>query len=1420
MERIRGSLLCWLAIVQWSGFISPVVSSTDSLFTVSSLAYSPGTPESESRISITFASSEDVIPANGDTYSILFHFPESFSVVGLAPTAENCASLYSRFGEYILYRCRTTFSLDHDRLLPVEYASFDSGELGPIVAYMGDSGSVAVSVSAGLSANVPIKLVLCCMRLPSAIEANSESVTISLEKHSAGGSLSSVIPESPVMWSPRILAVDDWTELRLTFDPAKASAPTTLSLTVQPSQSVPAGSIFEVSLGSILLDSSIPDPTHLEFTVVSNINNLLEYYASFSLGRLSFRLASIWTPDASAAIKISGFILPDQLALNEPSLKARITSGDGQSALVSETSFFHSDAVLENFHFHVSQFSADGEFSFALNRDLAADSRLCLRLPGYEPAAVPVPVTGLAAVENEEAEFDASRQLFCVVFSQPLPFDGSGSVIVTFRLRGLTLPLGQYEGDPSLQAQVEENEFFPIENSPKFGVEKLFISSSLAYDPAVAGSVFKLSVSFHASVSLYPGTVVKLFLRGGFSREKTEPEVKIYGDSATLFGGSAVWDVAASVLAIAVAVDHVVSGPVSFFIPAGEEFVLPQKLSENDQILLIESTNGVVIVPESIRLSPRVGSVQKAITESTIQFNPTTANAPSAVSISFVSNTDLLIGSELVLHLGGFSAPSPLLVLTGTHAPSIWNQQGIWKSATQDAVMILGVAISANTRVELTISSFTLPNALRANDESLYLTVANMGIAHPQFFDSNDRINNQVVKKLSQSALTYTGVAAPYPGRAEPFRIDFVPTFDILSGAIIQVHLPGFLIDSAGVSPVVTPLAPLTISQSSWDVATSVLSVSVVFGAKNVAAAFTVGPQLKVPPSTAVNDPALRLSLGGTMWLPAEPIETSPAVIAREFVVSELSFAPKIPKSTVQLSLKLVASVAIEADDELVVHLPSFTRVDAAASVDVLVKETASNAALSLMQVTWDPTQSSLHIVFASPLVPSREFVVTIPESSGFVLPASLPENDPRFTIGIAGSVAVASIRTSPLVGDGASKNQNFCMYMFETSPRIHIGSDSCDCPAADPCVAADLAKCGCAASTLELSQNPLPFFSISGFNLRADDELFFVPIGTSCEGDRVKGVMQVSGVPSVSGAGLAWSSVRAVKSGKFSVCLDHIGANSLVGEITVRPKCAHVGYNGGCFSHCPAGTVPVYGHCEPLASLPLRNGFLAFKLTVNAPDVSLTDSGRKFFEFQLIELIESVVNEPTDSGRFLVAALRVANDAVDATIVIAPGAEGDRCSEELFLLWGALAQDRAVPETFLSYGAAREVTKCAGEFRSMCPSPLSRPSWHPYAVFLGGLVTGLAVLGALVSVYRLDSAPIHQPHLVAQREVEKSQAAFRAKNNDFSVIKVNEMEVEITSDPVDLRELDQAAQVQLAKDWLDGKLLTDEPLMLKRRSR
>jgi hypothetical protein len=1275
------------------------------------------------------------------------------------------------------------------------------------------------------------------------------------------------------------LASSYWNQLSLNFEPSLPERPSTLMLTLEPAQFLNSGMRLQLSLPGLTYTSTA-DPTLIEFAVIISQGiqmNLFNYYAMWSINdsTLSFVLVADFPVGTVARISLldNYFTLPASSEKDSNSFQALVTSEDGSEIIFPLVPFLNADPVLSAVRFVESSLSLAGSgfrFSFSLNRGVFAGDVLVLRLPGYHASGSSVPVTyssghGLAFV-GDSASFDPANFTFSLELGSPL-----GTDLVSFEISNVLFPQGQSGNDESLQAAILPWDFEAIKSSPAFGVKKEFVLSSLGYDPVVPLSAAGINITFQPSVELYGGTEVVIHLRGGFTRTTSAPDVFLYGTSADIFGCKGVWNGSAISLTVKPETQVGTTQLTSVWIPVSEGFVLPSLLSENDGVILIESRSMVVIPTEPIKVSPQVGLDAKKFFASPIVFDPADSDSATQVSFSFTSNTELLPGSTVLLNLGGLSKnPSTgLSVILSGSGTDFFGTSAIWDPNLQSVVLrvkdFITLPVSAPISLVIPVTSgFVLPASLMADDKSLYLVSESCGIPDPQFFSSSPRINQNVAKQFRRSELWYGASSSelPFPGKAGNLSLRIEPTFDLLPGADLVVRLPGFKAESSAVTIESSPLKHLFVNNAgSWNGTSLALSVAPDSAVKaGDVVSITVGDnQFTLPEEKLPNDPSLQLEVTGHQWLPAEPIKTSVAVVPRRFTVSTLSLIPETPVTTAEIIFSLEATVNVIPSESVIIQLSGFTtQIESLDNITVLDSLGQLNCS-----ATWDPAPSDLlafscqNTWYANTLV-----TFTIPKSMEFQVPRSLALNSPLVTIGVPDSIATAPFLSSPLVGDGPYRDQQFCMLQYDQGVRVHVNNafiypelteclEASECSTTDwirdACSVSQLTRCGCGQLIPGLSEDPTDGLTIAGFNLGVDDKLFFA--SANCDGSGIVLSIQQLGNPIVSETGgLIFPRIRALETGQFKVCLNDV----YVGDLTVRTACPSplVAYNGGCFSYCPYGFVPIYGECRMIVdakNIFLANQPIAFQLglvytgasSLDLVNLPASDPARQFFDYQFDVNLKLVLNEPEESERFHVVGVRNASsdtlDSIIVSVVIAP--DSGRSPYELFLLLSALVHDEysilyansffsSIIRTFplRNITSVRWCSSANTYYLGGCPSlggqgsPTDLPSWYTLAVTLGGSLGGLVFSAILLAFYRLDSSDLRVSNIF-----RKKRDLIEGKSgNDFSVVKITESseDKELTVEVLegDLSQLDYNAKVEFAKTWLDGKML-DEPLILKRRT-
>ena len=1344
---------CHLVICLFSIWVPWVTGVESSLFSVSTVTYSPNEPGSISRVSLVCAATEGIAENSRDSFALRLHLPKSFIPVGEIPNQGNCASLYARYGQLFVEECIGSFSVTYDRLLAIEPNDFQLGSFAhsPVVAFISDpgnenSGAVVLRVTL-LTANTPIKFTLCCVILPDGFDENSSAISIDIIRKSPGGVSEFLIPTEAVMIAPRILAVSHWDELRLQFEPALPTSLSQIIMTFEAAQAVPAGSILMVNLPGISRVASLTSQT--DFVILeSDKVDTLGYQAIWDAQaqKLMFISETVLLANSILTVKTmpGEFRLPAVSALNSPTFTVLVTNADATSTVIPITPFFQADEVVPEIQFLRSEIIigdpsaniSNLDFLFSLNRVFLAGDKLLLKLAGYQSNELYIALSAGSEYFGTFGIFDPSTSVLTLTVTHSVYFDGTGNDILTVGLTSMTLPEGQYQNDPSLKVAIIEAQSSEVLDwsavlvSARMGVAKEFSNSTLSYFPNYPNSNARIVLTLAPSITLFSGTIINLYLRGGFSRSVPGADVAVYGESSFV-GNKGTWDAINSCVSFTISSGTIIDSLAitTIDLPASNGFTLPDTLSENDGVILLEAIENTIIYPEKVKSSPQVGTSVKRLTNMSIGFNPLQPNEASTITIGFTSNTKLLVGSHLIIHLGGFERPSGIVNIEGTNAPSFRGRSAQWDSNSQDLILTIDVEISPGIPINFAATLFTLPNALSPNDQSLYIVIPEMGIADPQYFVSSDRVNSRTEKEFSTSQLVYgdgsSGV--PYPSTVTTVTVKLVPTFAILPGATIDIRLEGFSFSGSKIvlsqvpseGTVYRSFESMLVENAAvyfglWNQTEQRLKLSVVNNMVIPALAeinIKIENQLKLPASKSLNDPFITIQVIGSQNLSSASFKSTPAIVPREFLDSVISFFPIDPLTTVLINATLVASVDIAPTSPVVLKLGGFTRASAATSITIsaLVDDSASTVTSAL----WDSSEGTVSVRFANILFKYSKIVLLFPESNEFILPRSIAKNSDAFTVSVPGSIIAAPFASTPLVGDGPYGHQQYCMYASELGVRSHLNNEAiytdigaCVRPAictttdwvSDPCIPAELARCGCQ----NVFKSSPDSFVVTGFNLDISDRLYFVAPGKSCNSDIDLNLQIFSKIPAVlsGGTALSFGQVRALASGSYKACLSHLGSSLEFGLVTVRPKCSVplVQYNFACYQNCPYGFVPSYGECRPLSlfvtASDIRYGkSLATSVTLtysNADTLGLatlpwTDSTLLFFNYIFIVNLKEILHEADDS-RFKITRIEPdkfgLQDGLTITFVIVDAPEtlsgAARSALELFTLFSHLFADRS----------------------------------------------------------------------------------------------------------------------------------------------
>mmetsp|Transcript_33263 Transcript_33263/g.88043 ORF Transcript_33263/g.88043 Transcript_33263/m.88043 type:complete len:1539 (-) Transcript_33263:138-4754(-) len=762
--------------------------------------------------------------------------------------------------------------------------------------------------------------------------------------------------------------------------------------------------------------------------------------------------------------------------------------------------------------------------------------------------------------------------------------------------------------------------------------------------------------------------------------------------------------------------------PLIVSIGVDSNFRLPALLSRNDGTLRLEARSALMLMPElswrttglsphvmieteQLKKVPQLGDT-KYVLGSSVNFVPIDevprkANQLARIQFSFVLNCDMLPSSTINITLGGIyrdppcafpivysqilTNPDPFtgirlpcrsdfVRLSGANAP-LFEGQGYWdQHAVTLVIKSIPKYVYAGELVSFFIERdmwFRLPSAAYTNDPSYRLAIPGAGIAEQGFQNTTKFAADD--KSFGLSRIFYGDEGSVwYPGNVVALQLEFAPNVNLPGGSIIRVTLPGFIHPTARVELSAPPPQEQIrdrryLSGNNWQFATwnqLDYSMDILVPLGDV-----IQPQVNVikvfPTSTAgfmlptfslePNDPRLTITCIKNQRIYEEPIRSSPRVVRRTFEISEFIYRPPVRESIFLLQMKLMPAVNITPGNPIIIELPGFRN---SLSKQLIEVRGADRFRIASSMGRWNESTQALTLQVDSLIEAFTVLDLRLEESQGFILPARLDENDPRIMITSVGNIEREPIKKSPMVGNAPSSYHWFCMNQYEVGVRSRdpICPSAVDCmpPLTDPCNPVELTRCGCNPRLDQVFN-----LTVQGFNLRGDDQIYFLPQQTLCGGN-ANGPMQqmtspfspplVPPVLSESKEHVAYYGISSTATGYFRLCYIHSGIVFDIGNVAVRPSCKspQVLVGGTCVEHCPRTKIPIAGECVTDEPARYYDDAQAYMMAVRMaePDVADTkifdrssdDAEVRYFKYRYVYELARLLN--ADPKRIEVVSL------------------------------------------------------------------------------------------------------------------------------------------------------------------------------------
>jgi hypothetical protein len=321
------------------------------------------------------------------------------------------------------------------------------------------------------------------------------------------------------------------------------------------------------------------------------------------------------------------------------------------------------------------------KFLFVANADILPTSVVYFKLGGLgrdmDNPTGEVRLSGINAplFNGSIGYWDNDAALLTVTVIDSIDKIESGRQVQFFieKDQNFRLPYAMYQRDPSLFLSIPEAGIDPqlFDMTTRVNLEgKAFTVSKLAYgkpnEVSYPNSVTDIRIEFKPNVVLGQGSVVLLTLPG-FSFPYPDlpmkaPDDDLYTDTFHVFLYDAMnethycsWLAESEQLQLTVAEGKTIATAKStrFVIPGEGGFGrLPAQLKTNDRSLTIQSTEGQIILEESIKQSDEV--IGRMFTESSLSYTPKNKLSTFMMKIHLVATVNITANNAIKLKLPGF----------------------------------------------------------------------------------------------------------------------------------------------------------------------------------------------------------------------------------------------------------------------------------------------------------------------------------------------------------------------------------------------------------------------------------------------------------------------------------------------------------------------------------------------------------------------------------------------------------------------------------------------------------------------------------------------------------------------------------------------------------------------------------------------
>ena len=608
---------------------------------------------------------------------------------------------------------------------------------------------------------------------------------------------------------------------------------------------------------------------------------------------------------------------------------------------------------------------------------------------------------------------------------------------------GIRLPKSGILGWKSGITISTNSTFGPILKFPPYALSNVqsvgsFIFSSIKFSPAYSGAAATINITFSASMNLSAGESIRITLPSFtlsapmstdnfYSNDLVELNTNVLSDPPAKVG-SAFWNASASEMILLIQDSIQAKLFTSIYVPSVAGITLPGTgLKENQlSLLIMANCSQGSVFPTPFMSTQIVPKTAKLIfnssifrSEPSITFDPMLSGSPSAITLHFILNSELVTGTILTVDLPEFSGNNGTSFITGGNYVfnGLYRNELVCNYLCGDSIessdnndtcfnMSAWPVVSSCTKLCHRVSALELvsPKVAALSEVQVIVPISAIIMLPPYGLLWNEtriicNLLNESIRMLSVSVGTFSSApfitfTPPVAAAKAAVNISFVASLALTPFDSIRVRIPNFEGPAFTDYPVVSE--PNLLVRVRWEPRTNELHFILAPGSFMLACQSAM---LYIPSSAGLRVPSQGFEQG---------IQGNVTIDAKLGVIQSQSFEvphigklytyllleSSLPASAGILKILLFASTKILANNSLTLILTDFQ------ASDFTCRTVVSDPAGFVTFSSWMQKTNELAFILNEDLNPMVKLMITIPSSTGLTTPSQgLSVNDTKLKI-------------------------------------------------------------------------------------------------------------------------------------------------------------------------------------------------------------------------------------------------------------------------------------------------------------------------------------------------------------------------------------------------------------------------------------